>query len=182
MDFLKLAKSRRSVRTYTGGNVSKDHLKRILEAGRWAPSALNKQPWRFIVVTEKSIKSRIREVYDKVRDELGLYKQDTRFLEKTVLIIVLSNSELPGHDVSTALAVENMLLAATDLGYGSLVMSSPFMGEDNVRVFKEMLGIPEPYMPLFIVAVGESDGDTPVKERLQLDRLVSYNKFSPDLL
>ncbi|MFH1402990.1 MAG: nitroreductase family protein [Candidatus Altiarchaeota archaeon] len=177
MGFLDLAKSRRSVRRFTGREVPVKDVEHILEAGRWAPSALNKQPWRFIVITDGEIKSWIRRVYDRVRDELGLYKQDASFLEKSTLIVVLSDTGMPGNEVSTALSAGNILLAAEDMGYGSLIMSSPFMGDEGVRDFKDILGIPDNYKPMFVIAVGCKDGETPVKDRIPLEDLVSYNKY-----
>jgi len=65
MDFLELAKSRFSVRTYEDIPVEKEKILKILEAGRLAPSAVNFQPWHFIIVNEKEVLENLYPVYPR---------------------------------------------------------------------------------------------------------------------
>ena len=63
MDFLELTKKRYSVRSYTSQEVEKEKLDYILECARYAPSAVNKQPWQFIVVQSELQKQKLQKVY-----------------------------------------------------------------------------------------------------------------------
>ena len=59
IDFLKFLKERRSIRTYLDKEIPNDKIEMILEAGRWTPSASNKQPWEFIVIKDKEFKLKV---------------------------------------------------------------------------------------------------------------------------
>ncbi len=175
MGFLDLALRRRSVRRFTEP-VPEDDLKKILEAGRWAPSGLNTQPWRFIVVDEPGLKKKLRGLYDRARERLRLYEQDSSFLEAGILVLACADASKPRFDWSTMLACENMLLAAVDLGYGGIVMTSP-MDETGVEEFTEMFGIQESYSPIALLAFGVPWEEPDPKPRKDLNDTVSYNRF-----
>jgi nitroreductase len=55
---------RRSIRKYKGKRIEEEKLVRVLEAGRLSPSAVNKQPWHFILITDPEIRNRMKEAYD----------------------------------------------------------------------------------------------------------------------
>jgi len=138
-------KSRRSVRSYTDQKIPKKILEEILEAARFAPSALNKQPWKFIVITNKplldeisaSITNSIKKIYalspllklivPRLRDEktfAALKKtatnaDDTVFYNAPALIFIVSNKKGSWVHTNCSLAAENMMLAAHSLGLGS---------------------------------------------------------------
>lgn len=138
-------RSRRSVKDFENRRVSRDDIEKIVEAGRFAPSALNRQPWKFIVIEDKKIiqemsrlaAARIRRLYRLVfllrlfsrelRDErtvralkkTALSSYDTVFYDAPLVIIVLSDAR-PGDTTTDAhLASQNMMLAAHSLGIGS---------------------------------------------------------------
>ena len=65
MEFKDLVKARRSCRSFEADEVPDNHLKSILEAGHWAPSPLNRQPWEFIIITDSEIKEGIKAIAEK---------------------------------------------------------------------------------------------------------------------
>jgi len=81
VSFYEIIAKRRSVRKFKEKNVPKKVLLRILDAGRWAPSAGNTQPWHFIVVTDANIKRRLAKVYTELAVRLGL-----NFLQNVLVI------------------------------------------------------------------------------------------------
>lgn len=145
MGFLELAKRRRSIRLFEDRDVSKEDIKKILEAGNLAPSAHNKQSWKFVVIkgTKKNqLSNLINElsVLFPKKSRLLLRMASKTIISAPVLICVLSTGELVkeaydfGEDYkkeiekffvemevqSASAAVQNMLLQATDLGLGSV--------------------------------------------------------------
>ena len=108
---LEVILSRRSIRRYEDKEIPKNVLDKIIEAGRQSPSAGNKQPYRFVVVTDSEIKQELG----------GLF---SRFLKKAPVVIVgCANPQalLTGKwaTVDTTIALQNMVLAAWNLGIGS---------------------------------------------------------------
>ncbi len=120
METLECIKNRRSIRRFLPKMIEREKLVKILEAGTYAPSSGNVQNWRFVVVNEKDMKSKIANATLQLE-----------IVESAPLVVVVcSKTELVVNDYkdkgnlyaiqNTAAAVENMLLAATDLGLGSL--------------------------------------------------------------
>ena len=134
--FLELAETRRSVRAYKPDPVPEDLLQTVLEAGRLAPSACNKQPWRFIVVRSET-----------GRRALGAAYAREWFWKAPVVIAVCI---LPGdawtrsYDgknyamVDGALAMDHMMLAAAELGLGTC-----WIGAFDPAAVRETLGLPD---------------------------------------
>ena len=164
METLQTISKRASLKTcLSGRDVEQEKIEKVLEAAKLAPSALNKQPWRFIVVKGKEnveavVNRAFREANQVVR-------------EAPVIVIACAN---PSDDVviggkeyylfNVALAVENMLLAATDLG----LVTHPMVGV-NEDELKAALGIPDEVR--FVVATplaypAQGSYDEAARERL----------------
>lgn len=124
---------RRSVRNYSNKEVTDEVIKEIIRAGTYAPTAVNKQPWRFVVVKNRQLieeyDERARKAFltaykDAEHPDLGRYiqylsKPTTRiFYGAPVLILVFASPDVI-NDHDCALAAENMMLAAQSLGIGS---------------------------------------------------------------
>ena len=138
MDFKALAEARRSCRSFATSPVSEDQLTAILDAGRWAPSPLNQQPWEFIVITDPETKTEVRKVTEEamqlVKDKGGpewAAKYSPAFLEEApVLVVVVFNPSKGGLGnyfgqkygalQAASACVQNMLLAASEMGFGTL--------------------------------------------------------------
>jgi len=177
-DFFAVVKGRRAVRKFKNKEVPLKTLIKIIEAGTWAPSAVNTQPWDFILVRDKELKKKIREIYDEASSTSGSYKQDTKFIENASLIIVISDSEKVLHLLSTSAAVQNMLLAATALKLGSVWMCRPLRVEKTLRELKEVFGIPSKFEIVGILALGYADEKPKPKERKPLKEILHFEKFS----
>lgn len=124
---------RRSVRNYSDKEISDEIIKEIIRAGTYAPTAVNKQPWRFVVIKNKQLieeyDERAKKAFlaaykdtknpDLIRFVQYLSKPSTRiFYGAPVLILVFASPNVINeHDC--ALAAENMMLAAQSLGIGS---------------------------------------------------------------
>jgi len=165
-DVLEAIRGRRSIRMYLSTPVETEKIRAILEAGQWAPSSANQQPWHFVVVTDSTTRKKLAEAHSH-----------GRFMaESPVVFVVLSDPKRdPRYHLADAHnAVENMLLAAYSLGLGSC-----WMGVRDTQIeprFREILGIPEELRVVCSVAVGYS-AIKPTSTRFPLDQIVSYEMF-----
>jgi nitroreductase len=165
MDALETIRTRRSIRRYQRKDVPDEKLMQVLEAGRWAPSAHNSQPRKFIVIKD-----------EKTRKELARIAPYGSFLsEAPVAIGVVIDPSRSNHPVEDgAAATENMLLAAHALGLGSCWIGSYGSGYEDGA--KRILGIPDGKRLLSLIALGyaaEGGGST----RIELSELVCYERF-----
>lgn len=135
--------ARRSIRKYTDQPVSPAHLRRLLEAAMAAPSANNRQPWHFVVVTE-------REMLNMLADRHPYAKM---LFEATACIAVCGDPENPLWVQDCAAATQNILLAATELGLGTVWLGVHPRAERE-REVRDVLGVPLLYTPFCLIAVG----------------------------
>jgi len=115
MDVFKAIRGRRSIRSYLDKPVEFEKIIKCLEAARWAPSAVNSQPWEFIVITDKNTREKLAEIH-----------RSGRFLrESPVAICVLTNPrKSPNYyHGDAAVATQNLLLAAYAQGLGTCWIS-----------------------------------------------------------
>ena len=157
MEAIEAIMTRRSIRRYTGEEVSLELEKKLLEAAMAAPSAHNRQPWHFIVV-------RSRETLDRIPE----YHQYSRMLrEASLAVVVCGDNKVQTTDFwinDCSAATENMLIAANALGLGA-VWLGVHPGEELVRETRELLGIPGHVTPLCIVSFGHPAEEKPPGER-----------------
>ncbi len=145
---LSFLKERRSVRQYQEKEISDDEIEMILEAGRWAPSGSNKQPWEFIVVKDKDIIQQIEKTasYGK-------------FMKKVpVLIAIVGKPEINAkwYIQDTSLASMNMMLMAWSLKIGTC-----WIGTMDREKAKEILGLTNGDFLLTVLPLGYIKGDIP---------------------
>ena len=148
-DILDVIYTRRSVRKFTGEKVKKEDLDRMLRAGMSAPSAVNVQPWAFVVVTDR-----------KTLDELCEVLPYAKMLDKAGAAIIVCG--IPDKDdtyakkywvMDCSLASGNILLAAHALGYGA-VWTAAYADNERVRSVRSILSIPENIIPLNVIPIG----------------------------
>ncbi len=146
-------------------------MEQILEAGRWAPSGANAQPWRFIVVTEKEkLKSIAECCYYKV------FK--SRHVGEAGAAVVICTDPRAGSETYTldaAIAGTNMTLMATSLG-----IASCWIGAFEEGALKKMLRIPENLKITALIAFGYEVGKTSVPPRLPLSNIVHYETYEAE--
>ena len=167
MDFMDIIKGRRSIRKYLSTEVEKEKVNQILEAGQWAPSASNKQPWHFIVIREEQMRKKLADIHP-----YGKF-----MAESPVVIVILGD---PGihpryHLADPHNAVQNMILTAYQLGLGTCWMGVRDTGIEPV--FRELLKIPNDYRVICSISVGYHD-IKPTRTRKPLEDIVSYETFN----
>ncbi len=162
---LNLIKKRRSVRKYVQEKVPPDeYILKIIEAGIWAPSGLNNQPWRFVIVKES-----------KVKNELAKLTRYSKIIEGAPLLIaVFLDKERMYHQIkdhqSAGACLQNMMLMATALGLGTCWLGEILKNEDKV---KEVLGLDkEKYELCAILSIGYPADNTPRKGRNPLESFI----------
>jgi len=138
MSLLNVIFNRASVRRYTSEPVSEETLRNVLEAGRRAPSAMNAQPWHFIVVTEQKLKDQLSE------------RRWTGFVKDAAFVMVgCGEKKSRWSTVDVAIALQNMVIAAEAQGLGSC-----WIGDFDQTELKEMLGIPDNLRVIALVSFG----------------------------
>jgi nitroreductase len=159
-DALSVIHSRKSVRSFTGQSVSKDALDKILRAGMAAPTAVNMQPWAFVVVTDR-----------KTLDTLASGLPYAKMLDKAGAAIIVCTIPEKAYDKSVELAVidstcasENILLAAEALGLGT-VWTAAYPYKDRMDVARKVLNIPKDIIPLNVIPVGHPTGADKPKDK-----------------
>ena len=137
--------ARRSVREYTGRKIENEKLGAILEAGRWGPSGMNNQPWKFIVVREKGALK-------------GLAKQThySSIIEGADLCIAVFLDHGESYDrtkdlLAMGASCQNMLLAAHSLGLGAVWLGQILANKDEVS---KLLNAPENLELVAVLALG----------------------------
>ena len=165
MDVIEAIRSRRSIRQYRSEALPEDKVMQVLEAGRWAPSAGNRHPWRFVVVRDNALRKRLADIAP-----FG------RFMAQApVTIAVVIDPQGSNHPVEDgAAATQNMLLAAHALGLGACWIGS--YGSAYEDEAKGILGIPADRRVLSLVSLGYA-AESPHKDRIELSALVSYERY-----
>jgi nitroreductase len=165
MEVLEAIRDRRSIRKYQRKGVPDEKLTQVLEAGRWAPSAHNSQPRKFIMIKD-----------EKTRKELARIAPYGSFLaEAPVAIAVVIDPSLSNHPVEDgAAATQNMLLAAHALGLGSCWIGSYGSGYEDSA--KRILGIPDDKRLLSLISLGYAAGSGGAT-RIELSKLVSFERY-----
>ena len=165
MSVIDLLLSRRSIRKYKKDQVSQDNVQRILEAGRYAPSASNGQPWHFVLLTDLKIKEQLshREWSGFVRESaftiVGCAYQGNEYSRKWSVI-------------DTTIALENMVVAAWGLGIGSC-----WVGDFDEAYVRRLLGVPNDWKIIALISFGYPDEAPHASPRKPLSEIVSYNGF-----
>jgi len=169
MQFLELVKKRYSVRSYKPDPVEDDKLQLILEAARLAPTAANRQPFRFIVIRTEG-----REA------ELNRINHKPWFVQAPIVICVcgISNQAWVRRDgknyceVDVAIVMDHLILAATDLGLGTC-----WIGAFDSIAAREVLSLPDEVEPIAFSPIGYPNDQLEAKKRKPIAELVSYDHW-----
>jgi len=157
---------RRSVRSYLPDPIGQEELEQILEAGRYAPTAMNQQPWHFTVIRNPDLLVRLevacRSAFlessiDALR-QVASQEGFSVFYRAPLLVIVSGDRKALAPQYDCTLAMENMLIAATSLGMGSCWMHAVMMfyaSEKGKKIFHELgIDFPEGHDPLAAAVFG----------------------------
>jgi nitroreductase len=178
-DILEVIKGRRSVRKFKPDAIGEEKLKKILTAGQWAPSFMNTQPWKFIVISNSEVKRRLIEALHM--PFLGVtYKGQlpyTDLLEAPTIIAICADTarDKLHYIEDAAMATLNMALEAHSIGLGSYLIGI-FNHTYVEDAAKKILNIPDSFRVIALMPLGVP-AETPKKGRESLDNLVYYNSF-----
>mgnify|MGYP003804376559 CR=1 FL=1 len=182
-DTIRTILERRSIRQFKGEQIPKDDLNTIIEAGIYAPSARNLQPWHITVIRDESL---IGEVEHEIReymlnsdneDLIERAKDGTRTIfHKAPTILLVSGDESNAYmkgDCSNVL--QNISLAAWSLGIGScyIGMGNMLFQTDRAEEFVTRLEIPKGYKSYCWISLGYADGTMPIAPERK-DGVVTY--------
>lgn len=163
--------NRKSVRQYTSEPVSEEHIQTLLKAAMAAPSAVNYQPWRFVVVTERAELDAMAEVLPYAR-----------MLKQAPLAIIVCGETLwfDGKEniywqQDCSAATQNLLLAAEALGLGA-VWTGVYPDPQRSAELSAFLGLPETVQPLCAIPIGHPAGDDKPKDKWKPEN-IHYGKW-----
>lgn len=147
LETLKAIKTRRSIRQYENRPVPPELVTQLLAAAMQAPSAMNQQPWEFVVIDDRAI-----------LDEIPSYHPNADMCAQAPLAILVCGDtpllKAPDHwRVDCAAAIQNLLLAAHDAGLGAVwtaIHPSPI----REARFREVFGLPQGVIPLALIPIG----------------------------
>jgi len=170
MDVYEAIHKRRSVRAYQNRPVEDEKLRRIFEAARLAPSAANRQPWKFVLVKDR-----------KRRQDLAEAAHGQSFVGEAPVVIAavalrpdyIMSCDVPGYAVDLAIAVDHITLAAVAEGLGTC-----WIGAFNQERAREILEIPENYKIVALLPLGYPADEGGPKMRKPLEEIICYEKFS----
>ena len=169
MDLYEAINTRRSVRKWQDRPIENDKLNRILEAGRVAPSASNRQPWKFIVVRDQQTRERLAVAAEQ------------RFVARAPVVIAvvgvsparMMSCGIAGDAVDCAIAIEHMAHAATAEGLGSC-----WIGHFNQEQAREILGVPNTMSIVELLPMGYPADEPRPRDRKSMSDVVCWEKFS----
>jgi len=154
-------KSRRSIRSFNENPISDENINTIIEAGQWAPSGKNNQPWRFLILNKEE---------QMALSNLTIYKKTMESAQNCIAVFL---HEPSGYNrdrdlMAMGACIQNMLLAAHSLEIGSLWLGEILNKKDEVR---DTLNLSEKYDLAAVIALGYYDTH-PHKERKSLGDLI----------
>ena len=151
-DIYNILETRRSIRYFNQNTVSNELLNKIVNTARFAPSAMNKQPWEFIIVNKKEL---VKQIFKNISLLAGSYPNENQ--SAPVYIVVLGNKfASKTYDVDCAFATSNILNAAWAEGLGSCVI-----GSVDKNAVKQLLNIPNSMEICWLIQIGYP-AETPI--------------------
>ena len=164
MEILDAIFTRRSIRRYSGEQVTEKEVETILKAAMYAPSANNQQPWHFIVVTDRETMNRIMKIHPYASMLSGA----------SLAILVCGDETLElskGYwAVDCAAATQNLLLAAHGIGLGA-VWCGVHPREERKEGLKKLFNLPGHVQPFSLISIGKPGEEKPAPERFKPERI-----------
>ena len=166
MEAERAIRTRRSIRVFKDEKIGKEDIEGILEAGRWAPSGLNNQPWKLVIVEDR----------DKAR-EISSYTHYKNIVENAPLLIAVFLDMDISYDrdkdiMAIGAFIQNVLLAIHARGLGAVWLGEILNRKDEVR---EALQVQETKELMAVIAVGQPGEEPEEKPRKSLDDLILHH-------
>ena len=169
MEALEAILTRRSIRKYKSQSVPKDVINKLLEAAMAAPSSMNLQPWRFVVIDDRAVLDKIPELHPHAK----------MLKEAPLAVLVCADSKVQNIEgywaQDCSAATENILLAAHALGLGA-VWLGVFPRKERMDAVAGLLRLPEEIKPVSLVSIGHPAEEKPASNKFDPSR-VHRNKW-----
>jgi nitroreductase len=171
MNFKELAQRRYSVRSYQSTPVEKEKLIQVVEAALLAPSAVNFQPWKFVVVNDPILLAKLQSCYHR-----------EWFKSAPACIVAIGDHDKGWHrptdgkdytDIDVAIAIDHLMLAATEIGLGTC-----WICHFNAEKCADLFQLASNFEPIAMIPIGYPEFEAgPEKNRKSIDQSVYWNKF-----
>lgn len=171
MDFKDLAQRRYSVRSYLPTPVEQSKLIKVIEAALLAPSAVNFQPWKFVVVTDPDLLVKLHSCYHR-----------DWFKSAPACIVAIGDHDKGWRrptddkdytDIDVAIAIDHLMLAATEIDLGTC-----WICHFNAEKCAEIFGLSPNLEPIAMIPIGYPSAETfPEKKRKSVEQMVFWNHF-----
>ncbi len=163
-DLMETIRNRRTIRRFKPDPIADERIQMILEAGRWAPSFSNLQPWKFIVVKDPGLKKRIDTAARETVLHWGIN-------EAPAVVLVCADRRVdPLHAIEAgSAATQNIALMAKDLGLGAGWIG--LMGTEAEKAIQKLLNIPETVRVISLIPIGIPN-ESPKSNRKPLEEMV----------
>jgi nitroreductase len=162
MEVFEAIKSRRSIRKYKNELITEEKIGKLLEAARLAPSAANKQNWKFIVISNDVIKKRL----------VAACNNQSFVSTASHIITGVVDPALKWHQVDLAIAFEHIVLEAVELGLGTC-----WIGAFNEEDVKKILNIPQDKKVVALLTVGYPDELPSTRPRKEIKEIVAFDEY-----
>jgi len=169
MDVMEAIRRRRSIRAYLDKPVEEEKLQAVLEAGRLAPSASNRQEWRYVVVRDPGMRAKLAEAAN-----------GQKFVgEAPVVLVACAKTDAhkmscgePCYPIDVAISLDHMTLKAVEEGLGTC-----WIGAFDQPAVKKLLNIPEEIRVVQLMPLGYPADQPAARSRLDLDDIVTPEKW-----
>jgi nitroreductase len=169
MEALEAILTRRSIRKYRDRPVDNDTVRKLLEAAMAAPSSMNIQPWRFVVIDDRAILDRIPQLHPHAK----------MLKEAPLAILVCADIKVQNMEgywaQDCSAATENILLSAHALGLGA-VWLGVFPRKERMDAVAGLIGLPEDIKPVSLVSIGWPAEEKPASNRFEAS-FIHHNKW-----
>ena len=169
---IEIIMARKSVRSYTSRPVEKEKVDIMLKAAMAAPSAVNKQPWAFIVIDDRDVLNKLAEVLP--------YAKMTAAAPMAIVVCGDLSKALNGETdrywmLDCSAASENLLLAAESMGLGA-VWTAVYPENDRIAKVRSVLSLPDHIIPFNLIPVGYPQHREEAKDKFKTEN-IHYNKW-----
>ena len=169
MEIQEALLTRRSIRKYKNQKISKENIDIILKAAMYAPSAMNLQPWHFIVIDNKEI----------LIDTIKSIHYAEMLKQSAAAILVCGDADIEKNESwvlqNCSASIQNILLAAFGLGIGSCWIAVHGM-DDVLNKIKTQFSLPKNIVPVSLISLGYPDEEVTAEERFKEEK-IHYNKW-----
>ena len=167
MDFFEIIKTRRSIRKFKDKPVSDEVINKIIEAGMWAPSGMNNQPWKFAVIKDSSLKNKISKLTHYSKIILSADALIAVFLDHSVSYDRTKDVQAIGA------CIQNMLLFIHSMGLGAVWLGEILKNKDKIL---ELLKGSKDLELMAVIALGHPAEKGGKGNRKGLDKTVFFRK------